>query len=291
MRVSALVLLLAGLILYLALNGWSYYRLTLEQRPFSPLHSQLRSSGTIGIRLGMLGVAMFGVLFLYPLRKRIEWLSRIGSTRRWLDFHVVMGITAPIVITFHSAFKFQGLAGLAYWIMVLVALSGFVGRYVYAQIPRSLNSAKLTAGELKMQTAALAESLSNQHTLDLEDFAGLLRVPDAGEVRKMGLLRTLWIMFLSDLARPFQIARLRRQCLSGPERISTLGGLFASRNREVETVVSNVRRQSWLLAKLAFLDQTERVFHLWHVVHRPFSMSFVALVIIHVSVIIVLGYY
>jgi hypothetical protein len=290
-RVTFVALLLASLIVALAAHGWPYYRLGLEDRPFSPLHSQLRSSGSIGVKLGMLGVAMFGVLFLYPLRKRWPWLSRIGSTRRWLDFHVVMGIMAPIVITFHAAFKFQGLAGLAYWIMVAVALSGFVGRYVYAQIPRSLNSAKLTAGELEAQASALALSLATQHAFDGNRLGPLLRVPSAAEVKKLTLIHMLWVMAVKDLARPFRIAALRRQFLRGPEIVTTLGGLRASRHRDVESIVANIREQSWLLTKMAFLDRTERIFHLWHVIHRPFSMSFVALVIIHVSVILVLGYY
>jgi hypothetical protein len=291
LRVSLVVLALAGLIAYLALHGWSYYRLSLEERPLNPLHAQLRSSGTIGVKLGMLGVGMFGVLFLYPLRKRWPWLSRIGSTRRWLDFHVVMGIAAPIVISFHASFKFQGLAGLAYWIMIAVALSGFVGRYVYAQIPRNIHSSKLTAGELEKQTAMLAEDLAAQHTFDPAEIAPLLQVPSAAEVRKLGLLHMFWMMGMKDLARPFRIARLRRRFLHGPETVATLGGIFASRNREVELIVANLRRQSWLLTKTAFLDRTERVFHLWHVVHRPFSLSFIALVIIHISVILFLGYY
>lgn len=291
LRVSMVVLAAAALIIYLALHGWSYYRLSLEERPLSPLHSQLRSSGNIGVKLGMLGVGMFGALFLYPLRKRWPWLARIGSTRRWLDFHVVMGITAPMVISFHASFKFQGLAGLAYWIMIAVALSGFVGRYVYAQIPRNIHSSKLTSKELEKQTVALAEDLAAQHTFDAAEIAPLLQVPSAAEVRKLGLLHMFWMMGMKDLVRPFRIARLRRRVLRGAETMTTLGGLFASRHKDVELIVANVRRQSWLLTKTAFLDRTERVFHLWHVVHRPFSLSFIALVMIHVSVILFLGYY
>lgn len=291
LRVTIVVALAVGLILYLGFHGQSYYRLTLEERPLSPLHPELRSSGTIGVRLGMLGAAMFGVLFLYPLRKRWPWLSRIGSTRRWLDFHVVMGIFAPMVITFHASFKFQGLAGLAYWIMIAVALSGFVGRYVYAQIPRSIHSAKLTSADLEQQTGRLAESLRDQHRFDPDEVAPLLQIPSPAEVRKLGLITMFCMMASKDLARPFRIARLRRKFLRGGELVSTIGGLFRSRHAGVERVVDNVRRQSWLLTKIAFLDRTEKIFHLWHVIHRPFSLSFVALVIIHVAVIVSLGYY
>ena len=89
------VLAAASLVVYMAVYGVSYYRLSLEERPLSPLHAQLRSSGTIGLKLGILSLGMFCILFLYPLRKRWKWLARIGKTRNWLDVHVVMGTAAP----------------------------------------------------------------------------------------------------------------------------------------------------------------------------------------------------
>ena len=144
------------LIATLGVYGFSYYTLSLEDRPLSPLHYALRPSGTIGLRLGMLGFGLFCVLFLYPMRKHVKWLASIGKTRHWLDFHVLVGISAPIVITYHASFKLAGLAGIAYWIMIAVALSGFAGRYIYAQIPRSLNTAQLSLGELQTQSNELA---------------------------------------------------------------------------------------------------------------------------------------
>jgi hypothetical protein len=42
---------------------------------------------------------------------------------------------------------------------------------------------------------------------------------------------------------------------------------------------------------MAFLERVQQVFHLWHVVHRPFSYSFVALVAIHITVVLLLGYF
>jgi hypothetical protein len=51
-----------------------------------------------------------------------------------------------------------------------------------------------------------------------------------------------------------------------------------------------VRRQSRLCAAVAFLDRTERVFHLWHVIHRPFSISFLALILVHIGVALSVGF-
>jgi hypothetical protein len=279
----------AALLLFLAVRGFPYYTLSLEDRPFSPLHTQLRSSGSIGLRLAFLSLAMFGFLFLYPLRKRSKWLSSIGSTRRWLNFHILLGMSTPLVVTFHTSFRTHGIAGLAYWTMMIVALSGVVGRYVYAKIPRNRTAAELSMAELEAEAASLAANLREQALFREEDLAPLLAVPSPEAVRRMNPLTALCIMLRMDLARPLLVGRLRRHALGGSERIATLGGLLASHNSGLETVVSVVRRQSRLRFSIAFLHTTERVFHLWHAVHRPFSISFVFLLAVHIAVALSMG--
>lgn len=283
------IVLATILISGLAVTGFSYYTLPREDRPFSPLHAILRSSGTVGLKLGILGVLLFGVLFLYPLRKRWKWLAGIGNTRRWLNAHVFVGITAPIIITFHATFKSHGLAGVAYWIMVTVACSGFIGRYLYAKIPRRLTAVKLDAAELESETAALTSQVGAQGLFTAADFLPLLKIPSAEEIHSMNLLHAWWIMLRLDLSRSFLVSRLRRRVLTGSQKWTTLGGLLSSHDETVESIVANVRRLAGLRTAAAFLHKTERVFHLWHVIHRPFSISFVVLVLIHVCVALSVG--
>ena len=132
-----------------AIYGFDYYTLGSGERPFSPKHALLRPSGAIGVNLGVLGVLLFFLIYLYPLRKKWGWLGRQGNSRHWLDFHVILGSAAPVVIALHSSFKFGGIAGMAFWVMAMVTLSGFIGRYLYSQIPRSLNAAELSIQEIQ----------------------------------------------------------------------------------------------------------------------------------------------
>lgn len=282
--------MLAG-ILSVAYLGFPYYRLAQTERAYSPLQPLFRPSGSVGLKLGFFGLSLFLILFLYPIRKHWAWLGRMGKTKHWLDFHVLVGITAPIVITLHSSFKLSGLAGLAYWIMMAVALSGFAGRYLYAQIPRSLNTAELSLQEMRALSEQLTQELSRQALLRPEEVAPLLTLPGLAEVERMSVLGALWLMFRMDVARPFQVSRIRRRALSGSRLLLTLGGLLPSRHRELEHVIASIRKQSWISTKMLFLKRIEAVFHLWHVVHRPFSYSFAALVVAHISVVMLLGYY
>src|ERR1700694_1203734 len=86
-----------ALIVGIAAYGFDYYIAGPNDRPFMAKHALLKPSGRIGINLGILGVAMFLVIFLYPLRKRWTWLGRIGVSRHWLDYHIVLGLSAPFV--------------------------------------------------------------------------------------------------------------------------------------------------------------------------------------------------
>ncbi len=274
----------------LALYGADYYVLGAAERPFSAKHVLLRPSGTIGIKLGILGVGLFLIIFLYPLRKRIPWLARIGRSKHWLDFHVVVGLSAPVIIAFHSAFKFRGIAGMAFWIMVAVAVSGVIGRYFYAQIPRSLDSAEISMKELERQQQELTSELAGQRMISAARLHWIVRVPAAEQVRRMPLYRALLLMIALDLARPFRVARLRRCVLGFGGMVFSLGGLLRTDNEELEFVVETARRKSAMAKRIAFLSRTQRVFHLWHVIHRPFSYGFVVLALIHIGVVLTLGY-
>ena len=289
-------LIAAGLLITVALGGTlrygaDYYPLETGERVLSDKHPLLRPSGSVGIRLGMLGAALFGCLYLYPIRKRWRWLQKFGKTKHWLDFHVLFGITAPLVITVHSSFKLQGLAGVAYWLMMAVMLSGFIGRYFYAQFPRSLNAAVLSLGELAELSASTRRDIEARSLFSEAELERVLAAPNAGHVDQMSLLRALCLMIWLDLQRPFRVAALRRRSMEPAERVRTLGGLRRSSNAELENAVRLVRRESWLLAKMAFLGRAQQVFQLWHVVHRPFSYSFAVLALVHIALVLAMGYY
>lgn len=269
--------------------GWDYYTLGASNRPFSPKHALLRPSGGIGIKLGMLGVGMFFLIYLYYFRKRWGWLN-FGSTKHWLDFHIVLGITAPIITAFHSAFKFRGIAGMAFWIMVAVALSGVVGRYIYAQIPRRLNAAELTWQELQEEQLVLAGQLAAQKMFPPGRLVAAFHIPDAEMVRHKSAMGALLWMFVLDIARPFRVASLRRRVLGFGGVLLSLGGFLSSNNTELERIVAVARRQASLSKRMVFLSRTQQVFQLWHIIHRPFSYAFVVLAVLHIATAMLLGY-
>jgi len=281
---------LFGAFFFAFFRGLSYYFLPLGDRPYHALNHELRPSGRVGIGYGIFATVIFGALYVYPLRKRWTWLRSIGTTRHWLDFHIVMGLAAPLLVAIHSSFKFRGLAGLAYLVMLAVVMSGIVGRYLYAQVPRSRRDAELSLDQMNEMSTQLSDDLSSQALVREQVWRPLLVSVRREEALRMPLVKALLWMLMLDLARPFRMARLRREALTPWERILTLGGLLASSHPDLERVVGLVRRQSWLTAKICFLDRAGQIFKVWHVVHLPFSYSFLLLAIIHIGMATWMGF-
>ena len=291
-KMTIVALIMGAIVMGTLSYGFDYYRMDAAERVFSEKHDILRPGGALGLKLGMLGVGLFFCLYAYPIRKRWKWLQRFGKTKNWLDFHILMGISVPAIITLHSSLKFQGIAGVAYWLMMAVVASGFVGRYIYAQIPKSLNETALSLGEIEKISANAREDLSQQKIIPRSELEIVLRAPDTALIEQMSMLAALMAMLWGDLRRPFQTARLRRAATKTfAGTVFTLFGLLPSSNSELEGVIRLVRRQSRLVTKVAFLGRANQIFQLWHVVHRPFSYSFAVLAGVHVSLVILMGYF
>jgi len=279
----AVVLVIAG-------YGLDYYTLSAADRPFSPKHDALRPSGFIGIKLGMLGVFLFFLIYLYPLRKKWGWLGRQGNSRHWLDFHVVLGTLAPLIVAFHSTFKFGNIAGMAFWSMLAVTISGFVGRYLYAQVPRNLNAAELTMKEMLEIEESMRRELAAHNLAFGKRMEKLYDLPTQQDVEHMPMLVALVYMILIDLKRPFRLSLLRLQSCGFVSWGRSFFGLLRTRDAKLERAIGVAQKQAKLSKRILFLSRTQQVFNLWHVVHRPFSYAFAILALLHIGLALYMGY-
>lgn len=169
-RISVLglyILTVITLLFVLAISGYSYYITPIEERFFHDLHTLLKPSGLLGHGFGIVGTLLiiFGVS-LYMLRKRYRIFSRMGLLKYWLEFHIFLCTVGPILILFHTAFKFGGIVSISFWSMVAVFVSGILGRFIYLQIPRSIQGNELTFDELQNRNNALSNQLKNKYQIN-----------------------------------------------------------------------------------------------------------------------------
>jgi hypothetical protein len=121
-----------------------------------------------GHLLGVLGfILMLMTELLYSLRKRSH-TARWGRMSDWLEFHIFTGLVGPFMVLLHTSWKFQGLAGVVMLMTLVIVLSGFVGRYIYTSLPRTIDGSELQAEELKQAVTAL-----DQEVKRLEEIKGI----------------------------------------------------------------------------------------------------------------------
>ena len=282
--VTAILIIAIGALVALLIYGEGYYRLSQADRPSSPKHYLLKPGGVVGINLGLLGVLLLCGIFLYPLRKNWGWLQKQGNSKHWLDHHVVLGVAAPVCIAFHASFKFHGLAGIAFWVMVAVSVSGLIGRYVYAQTLVQVAAAELSLRDFQ-------GALERQRIVPKADLRRLLcRLPAPNRVSHWSALTALSYMVASDLARPFRVANLRMKAMGIEATLQSLSGFVSPKNAQFERVIVLARKQALLSRRLMFLSHARQVFRLWHVLHKPFSYAFAVLALLHIVVAMLLGF-
>lgn len=116
-------------ILITAVYGWVVY-----------LTREIPAAGdAFGHALGIFGfILMLMTETLYSLRKRSR-SARWGRMARWLEFHIYTGLVGPYMVLLHSSWKYNGLAGITMLFTVIIVISGFIGRYIYTRVPRTLD--------------------------------------------------------------------------------------------------------------------------------------------------------
>lgn len=162
-----IILLAVGALTYF---GLSYYNLPIEERYFSEYDNLLKPSGYIGHGLGIVGTLLIIVgLFGYMVRKRMKVFSRIGVLKYWLELHIFMTTLGTVFVLFHTSFKFGGIVSIGFWSLIIVWISGVIGRFIYLQIPRTIDGRELSLQEVKDMKNLLDLELKNKYGIDFSE--------------------------------------------------------------------------------------------------------------------------
>jgi hypothetical protein len=259
------------------LGGREYFTTPLTVRGYAPGHRLLRPSGPIGQSFGVAGTVLLLVPFAYMARKRLARAKGIGTAKAWLEVHLFCGIVGPVLVTLHTSFKFNGIISAAYWSMVIVMLSGFVGRYLYVRIPRSIRGTELTRSELDAAADRLreqiAQSVSSKYMLERIQRVEREVVPAS---------QAGWSV--ADLL--FGEIALSRK-LRGLSQELEASGLAADTRDEVIRLAAE---RAMLLRRVAHLQRTKKLFDLWHVFHLPLVYLLLVIAAAHITIALYLGY-
>jgi len=230
----------------------------------------------IGYYLGITGSVMMLMLLFYPLRKRLRALRVIGTVRDWFRLHMLLGVIGPMLVILHSNFSLGSLnSTIAFFAMLTVAGSGYIGRFLYAHIHRGLYGKKLGTQEMKSEISALHEELA------LESRVRDTLNETLSEFEKRLIGKSLLSSLSHILSGPFARRALKKRVLVMVDEAS-----HALPKKEQRKVASRFRKTlgQYLVstARAEAFTFYERMFALWHLLHLPLFFILVLAALAHV---------
>jgi hypothetical protein len=223
-----------------------------------------------GRGLGILGATlMLMTEVLYSARKR--WgLIRFGQVRHWLSFHIFTGIVGPALVLMHTGLEFRGLAGLATFLTVVVVASGFLGRYIYTAVPRTMAGKEVDRRTLEAQTVHQRQALlvwSADKSLQIQRLVQQETVLTARGEKSSPL---------AVLTRGFREYGQRKRLQA---TIRALEKEEKARMSELEALINRQRR---LKRQIDSLHSVRQMMAWWHRLHVPLGLTLFAAMLIHI---------
>jgi hypothetical protein len=264
----------------LAIYGFDYYTTSLEERFFNPSHDLLKPSGALGHGFGIIGTLMMIVgVSTYMIRKRYRKFFNFGYLKHWLEFHIFLCSVGPVLVLYHTSFKFGGIVSVSFWSMVLVVLSGVVGRFIYLQIPRTIEGQEISINDLNSIKEKLAIKVRSVMSEDSSTLLEFERISSADRYKAFRLLTAVGF-FIRDYFDIRKVMRLLKM------RIKLLG----IGKTEKDELIKAAKSEIIIARRIALLRTSQKLFHWWHIFHLPFAIAMFVIMIIHVAVTIIFGY-
>jgi hypothetical protein len=227
--------------------------------------------GIVGSIFMILGVT------LYMARKRYRVFSRLGILKHWLEFHIFLCTLGPILVLFHTAFKFGGIVAISFWSMVAVFLSGIIGRFIYIQIPRSIEGRELSLHEIRDMKSDLGTVLNELLHLDAESYNIIVdSVKKKVELYHKNAMMRIYRKYSDDFNTILVVKAVLKK-----------NNVSKGHQKQVLTLVKNDISLNRRIDRLVVM---KNLFKYWHVAHLPFALVMLIIMIIHVGVTLVFGY-
>jgi hypothetical protein len=264
----------------LAVNGYNYYSTPLEERFFQSQHSALKPSGIYGHGLGIIGTFMMilGVA-VYMIRKRTRALFNFGYLKHWLEFHIFLCSLGPVLVLFHTSFKFGGIVSVSFWSMAAVVASGIIGRFIYVQIPRTIQGKEIDVKELNSQLDNITYAISNKGNIGGSVTAKIDEYSSGAKYRNVKFSSSLFFLLKDYFTLNLVVRKIKKE-------LSSAGFSKA----ELKELTKAVKNKLLLSRRIGLLRTTQKLFKYWHVAHLPFAITMFVIMLVHVAVTILFGY-
>ncbi len=227
----------------------------------------------LGYTLGTISVLIILWLSLLGIRKR-KMTRGHWSLKAWTSAHVYLGLSLMVLATLHTGFQLGwNVHSLAYFLMMVVILSGIWGISVYATVPRvmSANRDQTTEAQMLASLRSIDRQLHDaaqpldqyqaelvQASLDQDPFGG-------------GIIRRL-----SNQYPKCNTRKAHKEMQSVTNSRPQIG------DDPIAKVESLLGRKKVILARTRKHLQLKAMLEIWLYIHVPLTFALIAALIAHI---------
>ena len=221
---------------------------------------KLHPPDSLFVYCGLVGAGLMVIAAIYPIFRRIKLFRWLASNTMWFDFHLMAGTVGPMFVILHSAIRLDTWVSTAFWSMIIVVASGFLGRYLYTQVPGLSSGVELE--ELDHERAfQQARPRLTVPMAEIDRELAIQRAKAQEVAMSPGILRALWWLIFQDIGRiPNTIARRSRLAQLGVDR------------RTRKDLARRAARMIVIARRQVVAPKAQLLLHSWKKVHVPFTV-------------------
>jgi dihydropyrimidine dehydrogenase (NAD+) subunit PreT len=244
-------------------------------------HALLRPSSGLGLIFGIGALVLVATNLAYLLRRSPRFKLSFGTLQNWMTVHVATGVTAVLLAFLHAALvPRETPGGRAAWLLVGLLITGAIGRYFYAWVPRAANGRELELDEIRAKAHALPQGWGKSG----RDFGDTARSQVLNLIRE----RQWNSSFFGRVLALCGADRLKRRTLTALQLRGVREGVPQA---DIDRTLALVRRAHEQALAAAHLEDLRAVANTWRYLHRWGAVLMVVLILIHVVHALIYGDY
>ncbi len=232
----------------------------------------LRSSRGLGLWFGLAAAALIVANLTYLLRRNLRFPLRVGSLRGWMTSHVATGVLALVLAILHAGLAPRhSIGGHALAGLGVLIVTGAIGRYFYAFVPRAANGREIALDEARASLASLSGEFDAAH----REFGVVVR----DEVERL-VSRDRWSK--SFVARLGSLLVGQRELKRVLRELGERGRAEGIAPSQLGPLLRLARRTHRTALMATHFEDLRALLATWRYLHRWVALLMVILLIVHI---------
>lgn len=250
------------------------------------LENYITAESGLGYWLGIFGGVVMLLTFIFALRKRLKVMSKWKTTAKfWFTAHMIFGVVGPVAILFHSNFGLGSSLNeqVAMISMLIILVSGIIGRYVHDKIRYGLYKQEAALEQLQLVRLVTENELAHLNQINPDLFKNILKYNDTITLDSSGLIKSLFRMLSLNTHTRISNALAKQELKKACKQIAAQENWSPKQYRKIFNKANNFLTVHYaIVRKIASFSFYERLFSIWFFLHIPLFYMLIISVIFHI---------